>query len=298
MDSKTVIALITTVFFWSSAFIGIRVGLNGYSPGSLALFRYLVASVVLIPVFFSLKKRQKMQGTDFFHFLLLGASGFAIYNIALNYGEISVPAGIASFIVGLIPVFTMFLAILILNEKVTSKAWIGVGISFIGMLLIAAGEHAGIQFDIGVIYSLISAIAGSVYAVMQKPLFKRYHPIEIVTYSIWLGTAMMAFYLPALSAEMHTAPISSTMACIYMGIFPSVISYALWSYALSRAPASRAATFLYAMPVITTIMGYFYLKEIPATLSLLGGMVALIGAIIVNRRSKKIISNAEAINNN
>jgi len=287
MDAKTILALIVTVVVWSTAFIGIRVGLHGYSPGSLALFRYITASIVMIPLFFKLKKRQKMQGTDFMHFLLLGSAGFAVYNIALNYGELSVPAGIASFIVGLIPVFTMLLAMLILKEKVGVKPWLGVAVSFIGMVLIAAGEHGGIKFDLGVIYSLIAAIAGSVYAVMQKPLLKRYHPIEVVAYSIWFGTLMMMFYLPALSADMHTAPMSATIAAIYMGIFPSVISYGFWSYALSRAPASRASTFLYALPIITTIMGYFYLREVPATLSLAGGIVALLGVMIVNRRSRK-----------
>ncbi len=287
MDGKTILALVVTVTVWSSAFVGIRVGLHGYSPGSLALFRYIVASVAVFPLYFRLRNRAKMQGFDLLRFVVLGATGFAIYNVALNYGEVSVPAGIASFIVGLIPIFTMFLAIFILNEKVTPRTWVGVLISFIGMILIAGGEHAGIKFDMGVLYSLIAAIAGSVYAVMQKPMFKRYRPIEIVAYSIWFGTLIMMIYLPSLLSEVHTASTSATVAAVYMGIFPAVLSYGLWSYALSRAPASRAATYLYAMPIITTIMGYFYLKEVPASLSLTGGIIALLGAIIVNRRSHK-----------
>ena len=295
MDGKTIIALIITVTIWSTAFIGIRVGLHGYHPGSLALLRYLVASIAVIPLFLNKKKRTKFQRGDILRFFFLGLTGFAIYNIALNYGEVSVSAGIASFIVGLIPVFTMILAILFLKEKVSAQAWVGVFVSFIGIVLIAAGEHGGIKFDMGVLYSLISAIAGGVYAVSQKSMFKRYSPVEVVSYSIWFGTLIMMYYFPRMLTELHTAPMSATMAGVYMGIFPAVLSYALWSYALSRAPACQAATYLYAMPVITTIMGYFYLKEIPATLSLTGGIIALIGAIIVNHRSKKKVVSEAAL---
>ncbi|MCC2667478.1 MAG: eamA, partial [Gammaproteobacteria bacterium] len=42
---KTKLALLTTVVLWASAFVAIRAGLQGYSPGGLALLRFLIASV-------------------------------------------------------------------------------------------------------------------------------------------------------------------------------------------------------------------------------------------------------------
>lgn len=288
MDIKTLAALAMTILFWSSAFVGIRIGLHGYSPGALALLRYLTASIVIIPIYFSLKNRVKIRKKDWLTFLIIGAAGFTIYNIALNHGEVTVPAGIASFIVGLIPVFTMLLAIIFLKERINSKTWVGVIISFIGIILIAVGEHGGAQFDMGVVYNLIAAIVASVYAVMQKPLLKRYPPLQVGALAIWLGTLLLMFYSPVLIKQISTAPLNATLSALYMGVFPGVVAYMSWSYALSRVPACQASTAIYTMPIVTTIMGYLYLSEVPAIYSLIGGVVALCGAVIVNRgyRSK------------
>ncbi|MCB1827625.1 MAG: DMT family transporter, partial [Coxiellaceae bacterium] len=260
MDIKTFAALATTIFFWSSAFVGIRIGLHDYSPGALALLRYLTASIAIIPVYFSLKNRVTLRSKDLFAFLIVGASGFTIYNIALNHGEVTVPAGIASFIVGLIPVFTMLLAITFLNERVHARGWVGVSISFLGVVLIAVGEHAGIKFDMGVLYNLIAAIAASIYAVMQKPLLKRYPPLQVGAIAIWIGTILLLFYTKDLYLQIKSASADATIAAIYMGIFPGVTAYMAWSYALSRVPACQASTAIYTMPIVTTFMAYLYLN--------------------------------------
>jgi len=287
MNTKTIFALITTVVLWASAFVGIRVGLQGYSPGGLALLRYGVASLAMIGLYLMLRKRNRVRLRDVPYFLLLGFIGFSVYNVALNMGELTVPAGISSFIVGMIPIFTMILAILFLKEKVDSKAWVGVVVSFLGVTIIAVGEHAGIRFDMGVVYNLIAAISGSIYAVMMKPVLKRYHPIEVTAFSIWAGTLFLSVFSGHLFSEIQTASLHATMAGIYMGIFPATIAYGLWSYALSKVDASQAATFLYFLPVFATVMGYFYLNTVPETLSLIGGVVALLGAIFVNQRRNK-----------
>ena len=41
------VVLAVTLFLWASAFVGIRVAIEHYSPGALALFRFLVASILL-----------------------------------------------------------------------------------------------------------------------------------------------------------------------------------------------------------------------------------------------------------
>ena len=119
---------------------------------------------------------------------------------------------------------------------------------------------------------------------MQKILLKRYHPLQVGAIAIWIGTFLLLFYVPTLYQEIQTAPLHATVSGIYMGIFPGVVAYLAWSSALSRIPACQASTAIYTMPIVTTIMGYFYLSEVPAFYSLIGGLVALCGAIIVHWR--------------
>jgi drug/metabolite transporter (DMT)-like permease len=278
----TQLCLWSTVFLWSSALIGIKIGLQGYSPGSLGLLRYLIASLSLLILYFKLPQRNKLSLRDLLYIIFIGIVGIGIYNIALNYGEMVVPAGIAGFIIGLMPVFTMIFAFFLLKERVPIKSWFGVLISFIGLFLIARGEGGSLKYDAGLIYILIAAILGSYYAVAQKTLFHRYGPLELVILTIWGGTLVMLPFLPDLIRELPAAPWSATAAAVYLGIFPAAIAYALWNYAISKAPAGRASGYLYAMPLIATVLGMIILREYPTPLELTGGLITLLGAITIH----------------
>lgn len=283
LNWKTLFAITTTVVLWASAFVGIRIGLTGYSPGALALLRFSVASLSMIPVYFSLPKRQTINLRDLPRILWCGIIGITIYNIALNYGEIHVSAGIASFIIGLMPVITILLAIAFLKERISHYSWLGVLISLMGMIIIALSEHHGSSQEISVFYVFIAAICGSVYSVGQKKLLQKFSSIEVVTLLIWAGTLMLFIFLPQLLHDMPHAPMRATLAVIYMGIFPAAIGYGAWSYALSQAPASQVSVFLYLIPLFTMMISYLLLGEIPFLLSIAGGITAIAGALIVQR---------------
>ena len=99
------LAGVITVTLWASAFVGIRAALGSYSPGQLVLLRFLVASIVLIGYACCVRMPLPML-RDVPQIVLLGLSGITIYNLALNYGETQVTAGVASFIVGTVPIWT------------------------------------------------------------------------------------------------------------------------------------------------------------------------------------------------
>ena len=262
--------------------IGIKIGLRGYTPGSLALLRYLVASLLLIILYFKLPQRHIPSFLDILYIIFIGTLGIGIYNIAINKGEIVVPAGTAGFVIGLMPVFSMILAFILLKERIPIKCWSGVLVSLLGLLLIAYSQGGSAQYNIGLLYILLAAVLGSYYAVVQKTLFHRYHPLEIVILTIWGGTLIMLFYLPTMVRELTAAPWESTAAAIYLGIFPAAVAYALWNFAISKAQGDRASGYLYAMPIIATILAAVILKEFPGYLELCGGLITLLGALTIN----------------
>lgn len=138
--NKAKIILITVIVLWASAFVGIRFALHAYSPGAMALLRYATASLVMLILYCQLPNRRKPTLKELIGMLALGVSGFGIYNIALNYGEISVSAGISGFIISQSPIIIALIAVTLLREKIRYWAYLGMFISFIGVILIAIGE--------------------------------------------------------------------------------------------------------------------------------------------------------------
>src|SRR3954466_9454386 len=88
--------------------------------------------------------------------------------------------------------------------------------------------------------------------------------------------------LPKLLHEIRAAPIASTLAGVYMGIFPTALSYMMWAKVISRMHVSRAVSFLYLVPVFAVFIAWLWLGEVPAPLAVAGGTMVIAGVILVN----------------
>ncbi len=91
----------TTIFSWACAWVSIRAAVAHLSPAHVALGRYLVASLVLVPLW--LWRRPKIELRDWPAIFVMGVCGFTVYNLAINAGEQTITAGAASLIASTIP---------------------------------------------------------------------------------------------------------------------------------------------------------------------------------------------------
>ena len=282
IDARTTIALGITILLWASSFVAVRAILPVFTPGHIALFRFLIASVLLVvPAIITHIKLPALK--DIPVVFLLGFLGIFVYHIAQNYGEITVTAGSAAMIMSSVPIFTAILATLFLAEKLRLWGWLSILVSSLGVYLIALGEKEGVKFDWGVIILLLAAISTSAFFVLQKSYLKKYGALHLVTYAIWAGTLLLLIFAPGLVKEIANAPTEATISMIYLGIFPSAIAYFTWSYALSRAPASIVASFIYIQPVLTIVIAWIWLSEMPALISMIGGVSSIGGVFMFNK---------------
>lgn len=280
-------AVATTVFIWASAFVAIRAALRGgYGPLQLATLRYATASVVLV-IWSMFSGMRVPERRDWPRLTICSVVGLVLYAVLVNTGEIRVNAGMASFVISTVPIFTAVFAALFTAERMHRLGWLGLAISLSGTALLSFRAGSKFGFETSVLILIAAAIAQATQFVMQKPLVMRYGALSVTSWSIWIATACLSPFSPATLRSIRTATATATSAVIYLGVASTVIGYAAWAYATARIPVGRITAFLYCVPPIATLIGWLTLGEQPTLLGLVGGAIAISGVALVNVRRRR-----------
>jgi drug/metabolite transporter (DMT)-like permease len=176
------------------------------------------------------------------------------------------------------------LAYLFLNETISIRFLLGLFFCFLGVTIIAFQNPIGLSFNLGVVFVLLAAITNAIYFILQKPLLMKYRPLEVISYSTWIATLMLLPFGRGVVRVFSTANMSATAAVIYIGI-ATVVAHICWSKILSKIEASKAAVFLYTVPVMTIIIGFLWLRELPSLVSCVAGTIILGGVILSHSKT-------------
>ena len=278
-------AALVTVLLWASAFPMIRVALRDFSPIPLAAMRFSIAAALLFAWAatsgFRLPTRNHLG-----RFALCGGIGIAFYNVLLNSGQQTVSAGAASFIVNAVPVITAVLAVMFLGERFRVWAWIGTAVSLAGIALIAAGQPGGLSFGAGAMLILGAAACQAIFFVLQRPLIAAYGAKLCAAIVVGVGAACLAPWLPTAIAQAQKATWPGLAAVAYLGVFPAAVGYATWGIAQANFGASRAANFLYLVPPTATGLAILIACEFPTLSTIIGGVLAVAGVVLVNTKGR------------
>ncbi len=284
--------IIISIIFWASSFVGIRAAITDFSPIEIAVLRFIVSSIALLLIIISQKTILPKKE----HLLRFVQLGFVLFanHITLNYGIRTITAGETTLIVSTSQIFQVLLACLFLKENISGRFLIGLLFCFLGVSIIAFQKSIGVSFNLGVVLVLIAAVTNAAFFVLQKPLLKKYRPLEVVSYSTWITTL---FFLPlggSAIKSLSMAGLSSIFSVVYIGIV-SVIAHLCWSKVLSKIDTSKAAIFLYTVPVMTIVIGFLWLRELPSLISCLGGAIILGGVVLSNSKTAAQIRRIKTI---
>jgi drug/metabolite transporter (DMT)-like permease len=108
----------------------------------------------------------------------------------------------------------------------------------------------------------------------------------------------MLVFLPGLVRQVQTASMEATLSVAYLGIFPAAIGYVLWAYSLSRADVSRVTSTLNLSPILSLVIAFLWLGEVPTVPALIGGLVTIAGVIVLNTLGKKEREEGRAASSN
>ncbi|WP_328909284.1 DMT family transporter [Streptomyces sp. NBC_00234] len=283
-DWRAPAAACTTVLLWASAFVSIRSAGEAYSPGALALGRLLAGTLVLGAI--CLVRREGLPSRAAWPGIIAsGLLWFGLYMVVLNWGEQEVDAGTAAMVVNIGPILIALLGARLLGEGLPRRLLAGMGVSFAGAAVVglSMSEHGGSSV-LGVLLCLLAAVAYAGGVVSQKPALRHGSALQITTFGCLIGTVACLPFSGVLVSEAADAPLSATLNMVYLGVFPTALAFTTWAYALARTTAGRMGATTYAVPALVVLMSWLFLDEVPALLTVGGGLLCLAGVAVSRRR--------------
>lgn len=265
------------ILIWSSAFIIIKILLQTYDAFTISVFRFFLTGLILL-VYIVLKNMKFPKKKDIILFIISGINGFVLHVLFLNIGLNLISPGVASIINSTSPIITSILSIYFFQEKLNKKAWIFIFISFLGILILSVYKDNKISFNIGIIWVLFASINLSIYNITQKKLTNKYTAIESVIFSIFFASIIWIILSPTTILKFHSLNMKFFILILYLTIIVGIISYFLWSKALSLCRKTGEITiFIFLTPLFSIIMEIIIFKKSFNLIDLFASLLILIG---------------------
>ncbi|MCP4993463.1 MAG: DMT family transporter, partial [Gammaproteobacteria bacterium] len=268
--SRTAIYFYLTMaaIFWGGTFVAGKLLSHEIDPYSAAFLRFLLASLLLMPMVY-LKERRfpPITWRQFIAVVLLGLTGIFAYNVFFFSGLKTVEAGRAALIIAANPVLIALLSWLFFGESITLRKGAGILISVAGaMVVIAKGDifrllsgsvGTGELFLMGCVISWVS------YTIIGKRVLVAMTPLTAVAYSCVVGA--VALFLPALkqglgAAVMHL-DFQMWLNLLYLSVLGTVLGFVWFYRGVKEIGPARAGQFINIVPVSGVFFGTLFLGE-------------------------------------
>jgi drug/metabolite transporter (DMT)-like permease len=275
--------------------------MNEMSVEHMVLYRFLFASLAMLPLAIANRKRFHLTAGETRTLLISAAFGIPIQFLLQFHGLALTTVSHASLMVGSMPVLLAAAAALFAGERLDWIGWLALAGSTAGAALIVLGGSRGpaargeptLTGDLMVVASLITALA---WVLLSKKLMETHSPPVVTSYSILVGTAMLAVVVLGpwvLSPLTHlkTTPLpfahvseTAWVALAISGLLCTATTTLLWNWGIHHVPASRAGVFLNIEPALGSWLGVRLLGEHLGPYAWVGGALILTAAITLTTR--------------
>ncbi len=293
---NTYVKALIPIILWSTAFLGVKIGLQYASPFFFAGIRFMLSGILLL--FFIRDIRGVIAHTRTHWLLILKTS---ILQTALFYGLYysginRVPASIAAIIIGAIPLFSAITSHLFLkNDALNLRKVVSLIVAVGGIVLISLSRdpltETGLREIIGIILLLTASLSEAVLQVVLKKNIVPYDPLKLNAVQIFIG----GFVLFLISLAVEGAPSFQQPAAFYTSLIwlsiVSAVAFSVW-YALLQRPevkVSELNMMKFLNPVLGAVISWVFMRnDTPNIYSVAGMLIISLSVLFFYLRIKPV----------
>lgn len=285
------LAVLATLI-WSGNFIIARGVIKDIPPVTLAFYRWLVATLILLPFAWKLLSETfRFFRSRPWYFLLAAVTGVSMFNTFVYIaGHYSTAINMALLGTCTSPVISVILARIFLKEKIPFIRIVGMILCIAGVLFLLSGgdfsKLISFRFTKGDWWVLAAAFTFAVYNTSVKKKPAAMPPISFLFLLFLLGTiVLLPFYIYELNNEGGIEiNVSNISAILYLALGASVICFLIWNKAIVLLGTGRTALFGNLIPVFSSIEAMIILDEDITYIHIISFIIVVTGLVIANLR--------------
>jgi len=289
MSRKSTLIFALVGLLWGIPYLFIKVAVDeetGYAPAIVVFGRVLIGAAILIPL--AIKDRtifDAFRGIKYVAFYAL--LEMVIPWILIGTAEQKISSGLAGLLIASVPIWSNIITYFQGDvDALKANRLLGIGIGFVGVVLIVGIETlTGSSDPLSILMVIVAAIAYAYAIIMIRNKLPDVSGIAINGVAMAL-TAI--FYLPFTIALWpdHAVSPEATYSVIALGIFSTGLAFALFFTLLADIGPTRASLVTYWNTAVAVVLGVLILSE-PITVGLgIGLPLVMLGSWLVNRREK------------
>lgn len=272
------------MLFWGLTFVWFKIAVEYYEPITIIFVRLVLSSALLFLFVKVGRRNQKIEKSDYKWFALLALSQPFFYFLGESFGLKYVSSTISSAIIATIPLFSPLAAMWFTREKINIYTWLGIVVSFIGIIVMLVNPDLSLNaVPKGILLLFLAVFSAVVYSVLVKKLTHKYSALTIISRQNLIG----AFYFLPLflffdyKNFIAVKPnLDLILAMLQLAFFGSCLAYLFFIKAVAKLGMVKANIFTNLIPVFTAIAAYFVLSEVFSVQKIAGIILVVMGIVV------------------
>ncbi len=292
---QTTFLAVIACLLWSSAFVGVKIGLKYHTPLQFAGIRFVISGLILLPVIHNYKRFLK-EVKENFGYVCLIAFLQVVLQYSLFYTGISLlPASISAMIVGSSPLFISLVAhFYVKGDRMDWSKSGSIVLGILGVAIITLGRKklpSGAEIAMtGVILLILNNLVSGITNVVIARKIHSISPLVLTSASLFIGGAiLLVVSFPLEGMPQQVFPPEYFIALTWLS-FLSAAAISIWNTLLRRptVKVSELNIWKFLIPVAGAILSWIILPdELPDVVSVSGMLLIGISLVVLNVSNRK-----------
>ncbi|GAB7386744.1 DMT family transporter [Bacillaceae bacterium] len=265
---KTMIylTLVLVMLVWGLNIVVLKVLVQLFPPVTINSLRLLLAAAFLLLVAFWRRKARKFAPWEFRYVCLGALTGVLGHHLFLALGLAFTSAANGGIILGLVPLLTSILALLMLGTPLSFSRWAGIALGFAGVFLIVLSGQGRLNgVSVGDLFMLVSAVSQAFSFIFIKKVSETVNSWWLTGAMQMLGGLLLLSVAPVLEpdgfVQLKEGTVLAWTAFFVSGVVATGIGHMLYNYSIKRIGPGEASIFINLSPFFALLGSALFLQE-------------------------------------